>query len=156
MHLGQLTADEEATLLVVPTFADLAEVALAALGRLASKSRSGVAQICGPMSTGGLGSLDANMARFRRAVDVAHGRGVTVFDQLPFQDAMIRIIDWKPEKPYCHAILEEFYRPIFASGHLERLLFIAGWEHSTGAKWERDFGSTLGLRVEEYPMEWLS
>lgn len=42
------------------TFADLAAIALTILPRLPKP----VGQVCGPISTGGLGSIEANLVRF--------------------------------------------------------------------------------------------
>ncbi len=114
-----------------------------------------IVQICGPMTTGGLGSLEENMAQFSRAIEQAERQGLRVFNQIPFQGAIIRITDHHDGKEYCVDILEVFYRRIFECGHVSRTLFLPGWQESRGARWERSFVSELGIAAEEYPREWL-
>lgn len=136
------------------TFGDLASIALIILGRMKELGKP-VVQICGPMSTGGFGNLTENMQLFEYAIDVANDMDVTVFNQLPFQNAMIRIADWKPGEPYVMDILEIFYRRIFESGLIAKTLFLPDWQSSHGAKWERELVAKLGIAIEEYPIEWL-
>jgi hypothetical protein len=108
------------------------------------------------MSTGGLGSFTANMTRFRLAIDKATEHGLQVFDQIPFQQTIIRLCDFKEEQThYNWDVLENFYRKIFESGHVHRGLFLPDWHSSTGAKWEYHLMARLGLIVEEYPAGWL-
>src|SRR6185369_930065 len=76
------------------TFEDLLGYAIKALAQInnhALLTGMAVVQICGPMSTGGKGSLAANMAYFRKAVAYAKSQGILVFDQSPFEDAMVRL-----------------------------------------------------------------
>jgi hypothetical protein len=136
------------------TFEDLADIAIIILARM-KKHGKPIIQICGPMSTGGFGNLADNMQLFQYALDVATDMGLTVFNQLPFQDAMIRISGWEPRKPYCRPILEVFYRRIFESGFISQTLFMPDWQSSYGARWERELVTKLGIIIEEYPVEWL-
>lgn len=138
----------------VKSFEEAADIAISILVRMQEAGQP-VVQICGPMSTGGRGSLEDNMAHFRRAIDKAVENGLTVFNQTPFQDAIIRLSNYYESKEYNMDILEVFYRRVFESGHLHKILFLPDWESSIGARWERKLGSELGLTVEEYPSEWL-
>ncbi len=149
------TGAEKKRLEQADTLSELADIALVILGRMAEEKRK-IVQICGPMTTGGFGNLDDNMKLFQYAIDVASDRGLHVFNQLPFQDAMKRIVQWFPNQPYCQAILDNFYRPIFGSGYVQRTLFLPNWKTSHGASWEYGLVTELGLVVQEYPVEWLT
>lgn len=151
---GYWTEVEKSALLGVSSFDEAADVALIILGRM-SKLGKPIVQLCGPMSTGGFGTLELNMDHFRRAVDAAVDNGLTVFDQIPFQDVIVRLSDLRNSTEYNTDILDIFYRRIFESGHISKALFLPGWRTSKGATWEREFVSRLGLPVDEYPSEWL-
>lgn len=114
-----------------------------------------IIQVCGPMSTGGLGSLKENMARFARAVHFLQDRGFCVFNQIPFQSVIIRVTDHHDGGPYRMDILEVFYRKIFECGHVSAALFLPGWESSRGATWERQFVVACGIRARDFPRRWL-
>ncbi|MCC7004521.1 DUF4406 domain-containing protein [Candidatus Nomurabacteria bacterium] len=138
------------------SFEELALVGLEALEKMRLSGRE-IVQICGPISTGGLGSIEKNIERFERAIEKAIEKGLHVFNQAPFEDAMKRLsVKYPKVDGYCVAILEVFYRKIFESGHVSRTLFLPGWESSKGATWERKLVSGLGIAVEEYPMEWIN
>ncbi len=134
---------------------DLAEIAIRALQFIHQTCDGEIVQICGPMSTGGLGNLKNNMDRFDFAVMKAEEMGVIVFNQAHFQDAMIRVIRFKEGQPYCVDLLEVFYRRVFESGFISRTLFLPDWSTSVGAIWEREVAQSLGIAVEEYPLHWL-
>jgi hypothetical protein len=135
----------------------LEEAGLMATEMLAELRASGkeIVQICGPMTTGGLGNLEANMARFAEAIETARQNGLLVFNQIPFQEVIIRVTNHHNGGSYEMDILEVFYRTIFESGHVSRALFLPDWESSRGATWERDVVTRCGISVEEYPSEWL-
>ena len=132
----------------------MAEVALIILGRMREEARP-IIQVCGPISTGGLGSVEANSARFWRSVEVASQHEMLVFNQMPFQEAMIRLDKQRGQVGYCTDILDIFYTRIFQSGHIEEGLFLPDWEGSVGARWEREIMKRFGIRITEYPTEWL-
>ncbi len=149
------TKAEIEALAQVASFEELAEIGVAIVTRMGTLGRE-IVQVCGPMSTGGVGNLEANMARFRVAVDRAIENGLTVFDQIPFQEAMVRLCaGLEMRDGYYWEILEVFYTRVFATGQLHRFLFLSGWEESVGAKWEREVAQGFGIAVEEYPHEWL-
>lgn len=149
-----LTAKEIQFLNSASSFEQLADIALEYLIRVRS-SHSEIILICGPMSTGGCGDFQKNMDRFNRSIEVALSRGVMVFNQVLFQEVMIRICDWKEGEPYPMDILEIFYARVLSSGHITKALFLRGWESSLGARWEREFVLALGIPAEEYPDEWI-
>lgn len=153
MH--QLESEELEALKAANTFDELADIALVFLARVRAAHQE-VVQICGPMSTGGCGSFEGNMERFNRAVAVAVEKGVVVFNQVLFQEAMIRICAWKDGDPYPEGLLTIFYQRVLSSGHITKGLFLSDWESSRGARWEYDFLVSNNIPVEGYPLEWLS
>ncbi|HEY0010918.1 MAG TPA: DUF4406 domain-containing protein [Candidatus Paceibacterota bacterium] len=137
------------------SYEEAADIAIAILARMRDLGQP-IVQICGPMSTGGLGSLRENMQRFQRAVDIAIAKGITVFNQVAFQEAIIRLSNYKEgSEEYGMDILERFYQRVFEAGYIDAFMFLPGWESSIGTRWEREVGSKLGIEVKEYPIEWL-
>lgn len=114
-----------------------------------------VHQVCGPISTGGLGTRELNNARFALAIERAQANGLLVFNQLPFQEALVRLSRY-PEPGYNELNLEEFYGPIFACGHVRRVLFLSDWQTSRGARWERERAAEHAITIDEYPEHWLA
>jgi len=150
------TPEEKEKLEKISSFEEAADLAVNILSRMNEEGKE-VVQLCGPMSTGGAGNLALNMERFQKAVDKAAEKGLLVFDQVPFQNTIIRLCELREDNPeYNWEILDIFYKRIFESGHVKRALFLPGWEKSVGASWERDLVTKLGLVVEEYPLEWLN
>ncbi len=101
--------------------------------------------VSGPISTGGLGSVEANMVAFEGTVALLELIGVPLFNQLPFEPHMWRIakregVDFNPRE-----LLEGFYLPLLMSGRIGTLYFIHGWEGSSGARWEHGKTIELGL-----------
>lgn len=138
------TDAEKAALQAATSFSDLAAIALVVLARMPKPIR----QVCGPISTGGLGSIEANVARFDATITMLIEDGYNVFDQIPFEEHIIRIPgrDWDRELNI--RLLEEFYLPIFQSGHISILCFIPGWESSDGASWEHERGPEFGMEIQ--------
>lgn len=137
------------------TFEDLAEIAINIIKEM-SKSGLPIVEICGPISTGGLGSLEKNLARFENAIEKAIKNGLQVFNQAPFEVAIKRLSDKYPKTDgYCMSILDIFYRKVFESGYIKIALFLPDWQSSRGATWERKTVSDLGIEIREYPLEWL-
>jgi hypothetical protein len=154
MHRKLTTAELE-RLEAAQDYIQLSRIGLDILSEMASHGRS-VIMISGPMSTGGAGSLQANMDRFNRAIEQARRRGFFVFDQTPFQDAMIRISKYvEGVSEYDHDILHVFYRALLQSGNIHEVLFLDDWQSSIGATWEHEECERLGIKTDDYPMEWI-
>lgn len=111
MHI--LTSEEIDSLNSAVTFDQLADIALSSLVRVRNDHLE-IIQICGPMSTGGCGNFQKNMERFNRSIEVAVSRGVMVFNQILFQEVMIRICNWKEGDPYPMDLLEVFYARVLS------------------------------------------
>lgn len=141
------TDENKAALITARSFIDLSSVALAILARMPKP----VAQVCGPISTGGLGSIEKNLVAFDATIDHLMQQGISVFDQMPFEDHIFRIVENKWGTRQNNMLLEEFYRPIFESHHVSRLYFIHGWESSEGANWEHKLGQQLGMEISYLP-----
>lgn len=138
---------EKTALPAARSFSDLAAIALTVLERMPQP----ISQVCGPISTGGLGSIEKNIAVFDTTIDNLIQRGIMVFDQMPFEEHIFRIIENQRGTRQSSMLLEEFYRPIFESRHVSRLYFIHGWESSEGASWEHVLGQQLGMEIVYLP-----
>ncbi len=139
LHFNHWTAADKMILAETKTFRDLAELALSVITRMPT----GIEMVSGPISTGGVGSIEGNRKVFERVIEVLiNEEKKNIFSQMPFEDKMVEFYKvWHTENPtekYCLPILEDFYEPIFSSGRIAALNFIHGWESSFGAKWEHD------------------
>lgn len=132
---------------VLKTYAELREVALEFLRELPKP----IVQVCGPITTGGRGSIEENMKAFGDAIGYLSTQGKTVFDQRPFEIPMQRIKMQAEQDGYPFDLLEEFYLPIFESKLIDELFFLPDWESSTGAKWEHEQAKRLGIKISYLP-----
>lgn len=135
----------------VRTFGELVPVAMTILGFFEEE----VTIVSGPISTGGLGTREKNIAVFHTVIRDLQSKRRSVFDQTPFETAIFRLAeDWRrhnPEADYCMPILDEFYGPVFSSGLIHRVAFIHDWQSSRGARWERQKALELGLAIDDLP-----
>lgn len=139
--LSYFTQHDHAEIAAADTYESLRDIALSVLHRMPK----GVSMVCGPISTGGLGSIEMNLVRFSGAIELLAGCNVNVFTQMPFEEAMRRIRG--SGLPYKNGLtlLETFYYPIFSSGRVERLCFLPDWKSSLGTQWEHDRAEELKL-----------
>lgn len=112
-------------------FTDLFIIALRIIDRMPAEN---LTQICGPITTGGKGSKEANIKEFDKAIFHYIAKGDNIFDQMPFQDTMERLS--KGVEGYDERILEHFYLPLFRSGKIKKYKFLPDWKSSHGATWE--------------------
>lgn len=138
--------DEIAT---AQTYSELLPVGFRVLRRMPD----GAAMICGPISSGGTGSMAENIERFKRAIEVVARSSVPVFTQMPFEAAMQRIKDRGGAGSDASSLLTTFYRPLFESGRIKRLYFLPNWEGSFGARWEHEEALHLGMGIIYLPSE---
>ncbi len=113
-----------------------------------------VGMVCGPISTGGFGSVEANIQRFNEAIDSLLMLKIVVFDQTPFEPKLAELHQ-PDESGYDWRILNHFYEPIFQTGKIKRKFFIPGWQSSVGARWEREQATTLGIQIVDLNYELL-
>lgn len=137
------------------TFDELADIAVDVLRQMSLSGRP-IAEICGPVSTGGLGSIEKNLARIKKAIVIAEKKGLQTFD-MPLFEKAIEKLSYKYPKTngYCLPILDIFYKRLFESGYINKALFLPDWQSSYGARWERNLVKGLNINIEEYPEEWL-
>jgi hypothetical protein len=102
-------------------------------------------QVCGPISTGGLGSIESNLKVFDEVILSLQNTGLNVFDQRPFEATMQRLEEQKGA--YLKDILTDFYFPLFNSGKISAFYFIPKWETSFGATKEHEKAKELGIPI---------
>ncbi len=118
--------------------------------------QGGVIQVCGPISTGGAGSIDANRAILSKAINFFLEKGENIFDQMPFETAFHRFDAERANKTgYFDAILHEFYHPIFMSKKINEVRFLPDWESSFGARWEYKVAEELKIRRTILSLDWM-
>lgn len=137
---------DTAALETANSFAELSEIALRVLKRMPKP----VGQVCGPISSGGLGSIPANLKRFDETIGELIKSGNKVFDQVPFESHFFRLIE-RGQGAHGQGLLEQFYLPLFESGLVDTLYFIPGWESSKGARWEHAQAKRLGITIVYLP-----
>lgn len=139
------------------SFAELVPIAMSELHKYAH----GVEVVCGPISTGGRGSIDANIAVFTATIAGLREHGRPVFNPVPYEDRIFffkkRWYESSPENAgkYYMPILEEFYLPLIQTGRIKRGWFIPGWESSFGAQWERQQLTDAGAEIFDITNEWI-
>ncbi len=133
----------------------LASIALEILNEVSARRSRPVVQVCGPISTGGFGAIDKNLAVFKIGIRVLNERGYNVFDQTIFQESIIRITNFNPDDTeYRTEILHDFFARIFHSGHITSGYFIPGWRSSTGSLWEHQLLTQLEIPCIEMRKDW--
>ena len=103
-----------------------------------------IVEVCGPIASGGLGNIEANLGLFNRTIQELQVQGLHVFDQMPFEIPMQNL---KKKLAHPSEILEGFYLPLFESKDISTLYFIPNWQSSVGSNWEHDKGEKLGIKI---------
>jgi hypothetical protein len=105
-----------------------------------------VGTVCGPISTGGEGSIEANLRVFEATIArLMNELKVPLFNQLPFERHLLRIAMLQGDAYRWQALMEEFYFPLFESGRIAPFYFIHGWEGSQSARMEDAKAVSLGI-----------
>lgn len=131
-------------------FKDLFPVALRVISRIPKNRPRTI--VTGPITTGGLGTIELNSAALQKAIALLQAKGFRIFDQFPFQEAMTRMMrEWHVQHghgKYCAALIEDFYGPILEHEDLiHGMIQMPGWESSKGALMEHQiFLSAISLR----------
>lgn len=115
--------------------------------RVISRMPEPVIQVCGPISTGGLGSTEANLNALNEVIKKMQAQGKSVFDQVPFEIPIKKLKSKLKPGEYLGSILTDFHLPIFESGKIKALYFMKGWESSKGSNWEHDEAKRLGIEI---------
>jgi len=137
---------------VAPNYSDLVDVAFEIIARMPKP----LVWVCGPISNGGMGSINSNTQVFQNTIDILNKKGKNAFNQLAFGVPLNRIYKGTLKKGIYKrygmgektAMLEGFYTPIFESGNINTLFFIPDWHSSPGAKWEHAQAKRIGLHVK--------
>lgn len=99
-----------------------------------------IVQVCGPISSGGLGNIEENLYKLRCSITTMKQNGYIVFDQTPFEDRIAEIKQNRFQaglfKEYDWLILYQCYEPLFGSTLFDLVVFIQGYKSSKGAMWE--------------------
>ncbi len=115
-----------------------------------------IVQVCGPISTGGLGSIEKNLEVLGRTIRKLESGDHHVFGQVPFEDKMQELKkEYVDDGKASDALLEEFYLPIFEAGFITEFYFINGWESSYGARWEREMAKKFNIKIIDLPKNFL-
>lgn len=139
------------------SFAELLPIAIAEL----RKFPAGGEVVCGPISTGGRGSFEANFKVFGGTIKTLLREGRPMFSQVPYEERIMFFKKrWQEADPsrtgqYYIPILEEFYLPIFQTGLIKKGWFIPGWESSFGARWERKTLAEHGAEIHDLTADWV-
>lgn len=105
-----------------------------------------IIMVTGPISTGGPGTREKNLEKFKQTISDLYTDGHSLFDQTVFDGKFSRFVEHITDG-YPMPILEEFYLPVFKSGKIKKFYFIKGWESSFGASWEHDRAQELGIEI---------
>ncbi|MBN1274853.1 DUF4406 domain-containing protein [Candidatus Woesearchaeota archaeon] len=140
-----------ASLVMASSFPDVGAVAMT----VARSMPQPLCQVCGPISTGGYGSLERNLELFGETIAALRMQGKHVFDQMPLEDSLLRIRASLGESYDWRGLLTDVYLPLFALGVVKTLYFIHGWESSRGARWEHDVAGRLGIARVYLPERFL-
>lgn len=157
MHLDTDPAWLAAQCVKTNSFAELVPLALAEL----SKFPAGAEVVCGPISTGGRGSIEKNFSVFNATIAALIKDGRPIFSQVPYEERIFFFrTRWQNEDPsrtgkYYMPILEEFYAPLIRTGRIRRGWFIPGWKSSFGADWERKELQAMGAETHDLTKEWV-
>ncbi|MFA7308789.1 MAG: hypothetical protein WC045_01825 [Patescibacteria group bacterium] len=121
-------------------------------------------QVCGPISTGGQGSIEKNMAQLDWAIlrlkEIEEKENIPscVFDQRHFEKPISTILKKRRETGqvtgYDWDILRRFYEPLFEMGRVQTLVFLPKWRSSKGANWEHEYGVRKGWKLLYLPNNW--
>lgn len=114
-----------------------------------------VVRVCGPLTskTSPGFSYEQNLKRFLCAQAALQDKGLTIFDYFEGNHDESQIqplgLPWEEVMLYYH-------RPIMESGWLKVAYFMPYWQESSGARFEREECSRLGITIEELPETWLA
>ncbi len=141
------------------TFTEVGDVMISVLDEMHQKDPgTPIWQVCGPISTGGLGSVELNLLRLERAVHCVRSQGFRVFNQLPTESALGRLLlEWKKRNPpdaYPTELLDDCYGRLFRTGKIYGLQFVDDWKSSRGSIWEYKLAIELNMEVEYLPIGW--
>lgn len=137
------TEDDLKLLDKVDNLSDMYKIAIRVIDRMPKP----VVQVCGPISTGGVGSIPGNIEVLNNKINELIDKGINVFDQAIFEDATGRMTEKLSKDEYFADVLTEFYFPLFKLGYINELYFLPDWQTSRGATWEHEQAQKLGIKI---------
>jgi hypothetical protein len=116
-----------------------------------------IGEVCGPASTGGLGSLQKNLEVIEKTTHKLADQGNSIFNWTPFEKRFqhLKNITGTHTKEKNQLLLDGFYSHVFKSGYIKKFYFIHGWESSHGATWEHQMAKELGIEIVYLPKNFL-
>lgn len=126
------------------TITDVFKVASKVISRMPNK----IGQVCGPVTSGGKGSIEENLSCLNNSIIELQEKGLPIFDQMPFEETFHRIVNNEKYNQEYGNILSDFYEPLFILGKIDTLYFVPGWESSNGANWEYKKAKELGIETK--------
>lgn len=132
------------------TFSELTVIAKIILKRM-QKEKKPIMQVCGPIATGGHGSIEENLKEFEKAIIFLRSTGLVIFDQMPFEGPMQKIKKTMSMGEAHKQIMDDFYLPLMQEGYIARYFFLHNWETSKGSKIEYERAPKYGIAVEVLP-----
>lgn len=106
-----------------------------------------IIQVCGPITTGGVGNVSGNLKELNNKIFELQNNGLSIFDQSVFEDTTQKLTEKLSKNEYFADVLTEFYLPLFEKGYIEELYFLPDWQTSKGATWEHEQAKRLGLKI---------
>ena len=134
-------------------YSDLREIALDVLQRMPQP----VGEVCGPISSGGKGSIEENMKYFNETILKLIQQGYSIFNQMPFEIPMQKLKEKSglSKEDANRKLLEEFYYPIFDSKLIKIVYFMHNWKTSHGARIERERAIQRNIKIIDLPKNFL-
>ena len=125
------------------SMSDMRVIALRVIERMPKP----IVQVCGPIATGGLGSIEKNLDIFNKTIQKLQKKGLNVFDQMPFEAPMQKLKEEVSTKDVVDSIMNDFYLPIFNSGIISAFYFLPEWQGSHGANLEHELAQKIGIKI---------
>ncbi len=157
MHPSSDLVELKARTAQATSFAELLPIALRELEKFTEPAEV----VCGPITTGGRGSIGENLEAFESTIICLTHRGRPIFNQIPYEDKIFEFRTKWQSLPgntgtYYRPILDEFYLPLFKTKIIQRGFFLPGYESSIGAMWERETLTRLGADIVDLNYRWVS
>ncbi len=138
------TSLEHDALYEAKSIADIYTIAKVVLDRMPDH----LAQVCGPITSGGVGSVEGNLQLLNEKIAQLQAEEVAVFDQMPYEETIHRVRNDPTLMQTYEHVLSDFYEQLFLSGKITALYFMSGWESSRGACWEHEKAKEYGFDIK--------
>ena len=143
MDSNYWTEEDRRDLEMAKNYRDFSNIALRVLGRMPEPR----GELSGPITTGGVGTVEGNLTRFGEVIQRLQKDGIHIFDVMPFEMPIQEMRKKLNHIGYDTVLLNEFYLPLFESGLFRTVYFLPDWETSVGSRWEHEQAKRLGLAI---------